>query len=604
MDSTDTLRSSQPEDRPPKTGFGSQWRVLWRLLRQAFPGLKRRLTVLTLLAVVGALIEAAIVLMIAALGSALIDGIQQVDQSLGGISINLSTTGLSLLVIGAAVARTIVDLLLVELRARTESSFEEDARRRVIRLYFAADWELQSEERAGGMQALLVAFITHARGLLQQTIATVVAAASLLIMLAASFLVGRLATLATITFMALAALLFRPFIRHSRLAALENRDATIRFSDQISETVAMALEVRTLGATEPIKARLDTEVAQLAAAQYRSSNAQYRLQAMHRALTFTAVGVGMFVVSALVVADPRPYAAMLLLLYRAMNYGRGVQSGYQAIISSQPYLEELQLRLARYRGAAEARGAKEVETGKQVVVDNVSFTYPDGSLALQGISFSLSPDEALGVVGPSGSGKSTLVQLLLGLRHPQTGLITLDGLTLGSISPPSLTRHIGYVPQEGRLFDATVLDNVICYRNWISREAAISALRQAQILDDVICMPNGLDSSVGVGGRRLSGGQRQRVCIARALAGGPQLLILDEPTSALDLASEEAIRLTLEELRGQICLVIIAHRMSTLRVCDRLLVLRDGSVEDLGTRRELEKSSSYYAEALRLTMLS
>ena len=116
-------------------------------------------------------------------------------------------------------------------------------------------------------------------------------------------------------------------------------------------------------------------------------------------------------------------------------------------------------------------------------------------------------------------------------------------------------------------------------------------------------MPDGLQTQVGVAGGQLSGGQRQRVCIARALAPSPDLLILDEPTSALDLASEERIRQTLESLRGQMSLVVIAHRMSTLRVCDRVLVMKDGKVDAIGSRAQLEETSAYYSEAIRLAKL-
>jgi ABC-type multidrug transport system fused ATPase/permease subunit len=242
------------------------------------------------------------------------------------------------------------------------------------------------------------------------------------------------------------------------------------------------------------------------------------------------------------------------------------------------------------------------EGALSVELDGVSFSYGDEATALTDVSFEIHAGEAIGVVGPSGAGKSTLVQLLLGLRPPTTGHLRVDGVAAAEFTRSSWTRRVSFVPQESALFDRSVLDNVICFRD-ISRERALDALRAAHVLDEVLGLPDGLDTIVGEGGKRLSGGQRQRVCIARALAGEPDLLILDEPTSALDLASEEAIRQTLDAIMGRMTLIIVAHRMSTLRVCDKVLVINDGRLEAFAERARLEADNEYFSSAVKLAKL-
>ena len=171
------------------------------------------------------------------------------------------------------------------------------------------------------------------------------------------------------------------------------------------------------------------------------------------------------------------------------------------------------------------------------------------------------------------------------------------------MDPDSWFGHVVLVPQEARLANVTVLENVLWFRQGLTRDDAVSALRAAHVYDEITQLPEGLDTIVGEQGGRLSGGQRQRVCIARALAGSPDVMILDEPTSALDLVSEERIRETLASLRDKVTLVIVAHRLSTLRICNDVVVLRNGEIEAFGPRSELE-ANEFFAEAVRLSKLN
>jgi ABC-type multidrug transport system fused ATPase/permease subunit len=206
--------------------------------------------------------------------------------------------------------------------------------------------------------------------------------------------------------------------------------------------------------------------------------------------------------------------------------------------------------------------------------------------------------EIVGIVGPSGSGKSTLSQLILRLREPTAGSITVNRSPAAGFTLASWYQHVSLVPQDPRLFHSTVAENIAFLDERITLEMVIEAARAANVHDVIESLEHGYDTLIGPGFRDLSGGQIQRIGIARALARGAQVLVLDEPTSALDVHSEAVIQATLESLRGHALVLIIAHRLSTLSICDRILVLRDGQVETIGTLNEVSERSDFFRRAL------
>jgi len=231
-----------------------------------------------------------------------------------------------------------------------------------------------------------------------------------------------------------------------------------------------------------------------------------------------------------------------------------------------------------------------------VALERVSYTYsgepepglPQAEPVLIDVSLAIAKGESIGVVGPSGAGKSTLIDLLLGLLEPTAGRITVDGRDITS-AMRSWRRHIGYVPQEPFILDDTIRRNVAfgVADTEIDDGRVGAALRLAQLADVVMGLPHGLDTMLGERGTRLSGGQKQRVAIARALYHEPEVLIFDEATSALDTPTERELIAALEALHGVKTLVVIAHRLTTVRRCDRLAVLRDGRVAAVGSYDEL-----------------
>jgi ABC-type multidrug transport system fused ATPase/permease subunit len=226
---------------------------------------------------------------------------------------------------------------------------------------------------------------------------------------------------------------------------------------------------------------------------------------------------------------------------------------------------------------------------KSLALEGAGFTYPGGrKLALSDLSLTINQGEKVGLIGLSGAGKSTLALLLTGLVSPQAGRFLVDGRALTPAGRAAYVRLVGFVPQSPLLLEGTVADNV-AFSQWgeqYDRQRVEKACRGAA-MEFVFDYPQGLDRRLGSGGQGLSGGQAQRVAIARALFTSPEIIIFDEATSSLDQASENVIASTIAGLSAKTTVVIIAHRLTTVENCDRLVWLEGGQVRDTGPPAEI-----------------
>jgi ABC-type multidrug transport system fused ATPase/permease subunit len=233
-----------------------------------------------------------------------------------------------------------------------------------------------------------------------------------------------------------------------------------------------------------------------------------------------------------------------------------------------------------------------------ITLDDVSFEYEPGSPVLEDVGGSIGPREIVGVVGPSGAGKSTLVLLVLGVLSPTSGAVRADGRNIADLSDAGWREAVSFVPQQPHLIAGTVAENIRFYRDGVSDEEVERAARLANLHDEISARSGGYDGPVGERGGALSVGQQQRLTIARALVGGPDVLVLDEPTSALDHHNEQLIRAALRGLRKRMTIIVVAHRRSTLDICDRIMVIEDGRLEAFGTPGELRRDSIHFRDML------
>jgi len=231
----------------------------------------------------------------------------------------------------------------------------------------------------------------------------------------------------------------------------------------------------------------------------------------------------------------------------------------------------------------------------KVVFDNITFSYaPDMQNVINGISAEFQAGQSIGLVGRSGSGKSTITKLLQRLYIPNSGTIYIDGVDIRHMNPKWLRNNIGVVLQENYLFSGTIQDNISLSRPDAPIESILEAARMAGAHEFISQLPEGYDTQVGERGASLSGGQRQRIAIARALIINPRILIFDEATSALDYESEKIIQNNMNKIKDGKTTFIVAHRLTTVKNCDIILVLDEGRVIESGSHDELMKMQGYY----------
>lgn len=234
--------------------------------------------------------------------------------------------------------------------------------------------------------------------------------------------------------------------------------------------------------------------------------------------------------------------------------------------------------------------------------NRVSFAYIPERPVLQDVSFEVQPGQRIGIVGSSGTGKSTILNLMLRLYDPQEGTITLDGRDVRCLQQDAFRRHIALVTQEPFLFNDTVKQNILFGRLDATDEEVETAARLANAHDFITDLPQGYDTLVGERGVKLSGGQKQRICIARAFLANPKVLLLDEATASVEPESEALIQAALERLMQGRTTVIVTHRLSLVRDCDRILVIDEGHVLESGRHEELIEQDGWYARMYRLQM--
>ena len=476
-----------------------------------------------------------------------------------------------------------------------------DLRKRLGAAFLRASWSVQQGERSGSLQELLTTYTGGATGVINGVLSLVLSGANLFALLSLATIVDPWGAAVLLLCVVVLGSLVRPLRsavrRRSRAVALIGME----FATSLSEVSQLGLELHVFQVQDPANERIGKLIDETREKNRRLGFFSGLVNPVYSAMAYVALVGALAVVYRSGSANLASLGAVMLVMMRSLGYGQSLQSAYLSVASSTPYVQGLQDGLKYFEDGRRHDGGRPIATISEITAEHVSFSYIEGQPVLKDISFRIARHEIVGIVGPSGGGKSTLVQLLLGLRDPDSGRILADGRDIIELSKDEWARKVTFVPQAAHLISGSIADNIRFLRPEISNADVERAARMAHLHEDISGFPEGYARHVGEQGGHLSGGQQQRLCIARALVENPDVLLLDEPTSALDVRSEHLVRTTLLGLKQRMTVVVIAHRLSTLDICDRIMVIQNGVLKGFDTPGRLEETNEFYREALILS---
>jgi ATP-binding cassette subfamily B protein len=563
---------------------------------------RRLIGLLAVCSIFSGFTEAATLAMVAQLAAQVVGGGHKATQHnpvLSLVNLHASIDTQILIAFGLCALRLLLQIPLSVLPARISAEVMARLRRELFDAFSRASWTVQSRGSEGNLQEIMTNQVAQAVNGVAGTTGLIASTLQFLVLMISALFLNVIAAIAVGAMTVVLFGLLRPLrARGGRYAKALSR-AQVSYASGVAESNRLAEEAQVFGAGPAQRERIGGAIAQARHWFFRAQVLSRLVANVYQSLIYVLLVAGIWVLHLLGGGHTGSLTGVVLLLLRAGMSGQVIQGNYQTLVQATPFIERAQQTLASFQDSAEADGGRPLTRIETVAFEDVSFAYRPESPVLSGINFTVGSGEAIGIVGPSGAGKSTLVQLLLRLRPPVGGRYLINGSPASDFGRGDWYRRVSYVPQEPRLLHASVAANIRFFRE-ISDEQVQRAARLARIHDDIVSWPGGYDAIVGPRADAVSGGQQQRICLARALAAEPDVLILDEPTSALDPQSEALISESLKTIRNELTLFIVAHRMSTLEMCDRVMVIVDGRLAGFDTKAVLQRDNLYYRHASQL----
>ncbi|MGD0452038.1 MAG: ABC transporter ATP-binding protein [Solirubrobacteraceae bacterium] len=482
------------------------------------------------------------------------------------------------------------------LPARISAEVAAGLRTKIFRAFTHASWDVQSRDREGQLQEIMTSQTSQATGGALQATSMLNLSITFLILMGTAVALSPVAAGVVLVIAVSMFAILRPLRALGARRSRELSQAQIGYAGGIAEANRLAEETQVFGVAEAQYERLSGLIMRCRDLFFRTQLILKLVPNLYQSLIYLLLIVALAALHHIGAGHAGALGAVVLLDLRAAQNGQSIQSSYQALQQSLPFIDRLLKAEQRYAESRPAHGEQRLSGVQSLAFENVSFAYNPGRPVLSDVSFTVEEGEAIGVVGPSGAGKSTLIQLLLLLRVPEQGRYLVNGEPVQQFTREDWHRLVAYVPQEPRLLHASVAENIRYFRD-LDDEAVRRAGQLARIHEDIMGWSDGYETIVGPRADAVSGGQQQRICLARALAARPRVLVLDEPTSALDPHSETLIGESLIGLKNEMTLFIIAHRMSTLDMCDRVMVILDGHLVAFDTKAMLQEHNQYYRNA-------
>jgi ATP-binding cassette subfamily B protein len=551
------------------------------------------------LVTLSALAEVVTLALIAQIAATLVK-VNNTHVRLSVLHIHAPTNTLILVAFVIAIAR----LLLLQvpqtlLPARVMANVWARLRMNLFEAFGSASWELQSREREGKLQEIMTNQAGQATQGLGSFLSLINSTLTFAVMLISAFILNLFAAVIVVALAAVMLATLRPLRRLGRRRARALSRAQVNYAATVAESIRIAEETHVFGVGASLRRRMDKRVAASRRLMFQTQLLGRIGSNVSETFVYLLLVCGLLILNATGDKHVASLGAVVLILVRASSSAQNIQGAYQSLVQAMPFVELVQETQRRYEESRLHAGTQPLPHVASLAFRGVGYAYRAGRPVLSDIHFNVNEGEVVGIIGPSGAGKSTLVQLLLRLRAPSEGSYLVNGISAPEIAIEDWRRQVTYVPQEPRLLHASVAENIRFFRE-IDDEAVQRAGRLARIHEDIVSWPDGYDTIVGPRADAVSGGQQQRICLARALVAQPEVLVLDEPTSALDPTSESLIQESLMGLKQQLTLFIVAHRMSTLDICDRVMIIIDGKLTAFDTIELLQRENPYYRSASAL----
>jgi ATP-binding cassette subfamily B protein len=536
--------------------------------------------------------EAGILAIFAELAAALVAGRDSVDLEVGPLNMH---PGIDLL-LAIALALSLVRIALAVsqslLPPQIAANVQAKLRRELLSAFMAASWDVQSRDREGHLQEVMTSQSNQASQAAVAATTLIGSVLTFLVLIATALLLSPLAVLVMLIMSVVLFGILQPLRAHGRKQAQALSGAQMEFANAIGEANRMIEETQVFGVGARQVERVDAYVERARGLFVRTQATLRLVPSLYQSVLYLLMVGGLALIYFSGASKIASLGAVVLLLVRAGTYGQAVQNGHQTIQQAMPFVDRVLGLAQRYEENRPPAGERKLARVSTIAFDHVRFGYRPQVPVLKDISFEVEAGESIGIVGPSGAGKSSAVQILLRLREPTGGSYLVNGRPAAAFAREDWQQRVGYVSQEPHLLHATVAENIRYFRD-LDDAAVEEAAGLAHIHTEIEGWSDGYETVVGPRADAVSGGQEQRLCLARALAGKPDILILDEPTSALDPRSEALVRRSLAELKHRMTIFVIAHGPALLDICDRAMVIVDGRLEAFDSIAALAEASTY-----------
>ncbi len=520
---------------------------------------------------------------------------------------NFEPNALRLLILVCAlfVLKAILTIIFGYISLKISLDYSIMLQQNLYRGVLHTNWSYLSQQKIGFIENTLMVDTSYAKNMIKRMSTIIYQCTSFLMYFIVAFTISRFITLATMGMGLFILLMLIPLMRKTKIYSQATLGLRKEIAHRVNENVVGVKTIKVTGVEDQVNQSVIKFFEKMKKMMMRS----YVVRNMPEDALETISLLFVSVVFGLSYTRPGfDFAAFLVVVYliqKIFAYVTQTHGIIHDINDATPYLERvlnLSEEISRFQEKEE--GHKPFRFSHALELHDVKFAYGEADSVINGISFTLQKGEMIGIIGPSGAGKTTIVDILLRLFTPDQGVILVDGTDIRMIDLQEWRKHIGYVSQDIFLRNDTIRSNIAFYNDAVTEKDIIAAAKTAYCYDFIMNLPDKFNTMVGERGLRLSGGERQRIVLARVLAQKPSILILDEATSALDNESEMAIRSAIKNIRGELTLIVIAHRLSTVTDADTLLVLENGSIIERGKPKDLlEDETSYFHRAYTTGLL-